>query len=309
MSGLVPRVLGAAIVAAMLTACGGGGGSSSVGGPPPVTPAPTSQASATPTPTATPTPVALQYSGRVLDADHGNAPVTGATVSVGTSFAYVAGSGYVLAGITATTATNADGSFVISASGLPVYLQVIRTGMIAAHRPLPSAPMTALKTIALPTATSDEVAGLNELNANRAKFGSGQGAQPLTLDADVVIAARAHVQDEATQGYFSHVAPGTNVSFSAAYVGSLGGFSANPLFVQENLAEATGVSGSLSIANDVYIGAGANDGHYQNVISKTNLWVGLGEAFGGKPDPGSTGNSSESYFAENYITSTANATP
>ncbi|MDP9024870.1 MAG: hypothetical protein M3N13_05840 [Candidatus Eremiobacteraeota bacterium] len=312
MSGFIPRVLAAAIVAAVLPACGGGGSGSNVGGPPP-TAAPTSQASATPTPgpppTTTPTPAALQYTGRVVDADHGNAPVAGAAVSVGTSFGYVAGSGYVLGGITANTATIADGSFTISGSGSPLYIQIVHAGLISAHRPLPAAPITGLKMLALPTAMIDESAGLSELNVNRAKFGFGQGTQPLTMDADIVLAARAHAQDEALRGYFSHVAPGTNVSFSVAYVDSLGGFNANPLFIQENLAEAPGTSGTLSIANDSYIGAGPNDGHYQNVISKTSLWVGFGEAFGGKPDPGSSGNATESYFVENYIMSTANPAP
>ncbi|GAC1575351.1 MAG: hypothetical protein NVS3B7_07800 [Candidatus Elarobacter sp.] len=309
------RILGMALVAAALAACGGGGSGSGYGGPPPATPGPSATASATPpstaapAPTATPAPVAPRYTGRVVDADRGNAPVAGATVSLGSSFAYVPGLGYVLAGVTASATTASDGSFAIASAGSATLFQVSSAGYVAAHRPLPAAPSTAIGTVSLPTATAHELAGLNELNANRSKYGSGQGAQPLTLDADVELSARAHVQDEAARGYYGHVAPGATIAFSVQYIASLGGFNANPLFIQENLNEAPGTSGSLVLADDGYIALGPSDGHYQNVISKTNLWVGFGEAFGGKPDPNSTANVAETYFAENFVTSTANPMP
>jgi uncharacterized protein YkwD len=312
MSGLVPRVLVAAIVAAALPACSGGGSSSTAGGPPP-TPAPTSQASATPLPsappTATPTPAALQYTGRVVDADHGNAPVAGAFVSVGTSFGYVAGSGYVLTGTTATTTTANDGTFSITGTGAPSYIQVTASGLVAAHRPLPSAPAIAVSTFNLPTATADELAGLAELNSNRSKHGSGQGALPLSLDADMEMSARAHAVDEAVKGYYGHVAPGDPYSFSIHFVAAVGGFSANPYFVQENLDSTPSGLGDLAFADDAYIAQGPADGHFQNVVSKTNLWVGFGEALNGKPDPASSTFTSENYFVENFITSTANPSP
>ena len=298
-------------LAASLPACGGGGGSSG-GGPTPVTPMPTGtpspQASPTPTPTATPNPAALQYTGRVVDADHGNAAVAGATVAVGTSFVY-SGAGYVLGGITATTTTLADGSFAIAGVNAPTFVQVTANGLVPAHRPLPIVPTTALGTIGLPTTTIDELAGLTELNANRAKYGMAQGAQPLSLDADLALAARAHALDEATLGYYGHTSPGTTYAFSPHYVSALGGFSANPYYIQENIDAAPGGVGSLAIVDDAYISGGYGEGHHDNVVSRTNLWVGFGEALNGKPDASSLHNVTENYFVETYTTQTANPSP
>ena len=297
-------------LAASLTACGGGGGSSGSGSTP-VTPVPTGtpamQPSPTATPTATPNPMALQYTGRVVDADHGNAAVAGATVAVGTSFVY-GGVGYVLGGITATTTTLADGSFAIAGVNAPTFVQVSANGLVAAHRPLPLAPATTLGTIGLPAASADELAGLVELNANRAKYGMAQGAQPLSLDADLELAARAHAMDEATLGYYGHTSPGTTYAFSPHFVGALGGFSANPYFIQENLDAGPGGVGSLALADDAYIFGGPGEGHHDNVVSRTNLWVGLGEALRGKPDS-SLQFATEDYFVETYTTQTANPSP
>jgi len=268
------------------------------------------------TPSPSPTPVVPQYTGRVVDSDHGGAPVAGATVSVGTGFAYD-GTGYVISGVTATTTTKADGTFSISIAGAQ-YVQVTAAGLVAAHRPILTAPNQwgfqppagTIGTFQLPTANADELAGLREMNKNRASGGSGQGAQPLTLDADVMLSARAHANDEATQGYYAHVAPGTNYEFSGHYICTpLGGFCANPLFEQENLDGYPASSGSLAQADDVYFAYGPGEGHHDNVVSKTNLWVGFGAAYGGKPDPGSVGNGTESYFVENFITSTSNPSP
>jgi uncharacterized protein YkwD len=328
--------------AAALAACGGGGGGGSTippgggggGGVTPIptatptggttstptpTPTPTGGTTSTPTPTPTPTPtVAPQtLTGSVVDSDHGNAPVSGATVSVGTTWTYGAGSGYVLTGVTATATTKADGTFAISVAGAQ-YVQVTANGLVAAHRPILFAPNQwgfqppagSIGTFQLPTANADELGGLAEMNKNRASGGSGQGAQPLTLDADVMLSARAHAKDEATQGYYSHVSPGTNYAYSGHYVCTpLGGFCANPLYIQENLDEGPGSSGSLALADDVYFANPPGEGHHDNVVSKTNLWVGFGAAYGGKPDPGSVGNGTESYFAENFVTSTANPSP
>ena len=259
-------------------------------------------------PTATPNPAALQYTGRVVDTDHGDAAVVGATVAVGTSFVY-SGAGYDLGGITATTTTLADGSFAIAGVNAPTFVQVTANGLVPAHRPLPIAPTTALGTIGLPTATIDELAGLTELNANRAKYGMAQGALPLSLDADLALAARAHALDEATLGYYGHTSPGTTYAFSPHYITGLGGFSANPYFIQENLDAGPGGVGSLALADDAYIFGGPGEGHHDNVVSRTNLWVGLGEALGGKHDSASPQYATEDYFVENYTTQTANPSP
>jgi hypothetical protein len=303
------------VAAAVFVACGGGGGGgTSGGGPVPATPTPTATQSATPTPTPTVVP---QYTGKVVDSDHGNAPVAGATVSVGGTWTYTPGSGYVLGGVTATTTTKADGTFAISIAGAQ-YVQVQAAALVPAHRPILAAPNQwgfmppagTLGTFSLPTANADELGGLAELNKNRASGGSGHGAMPITLDADVMLSARAHAADEAAKGYYAHTAPGTNYAYSGHYVCTpLGGFCANPFFTQEDLDEYPASSGSLAEADDIYFGYGPGEGHHDNVVSKTNLWVGFGAAYGGKPDPGSVGNGTESYFAENFITSTANPSP
>jgi uncharacterized protein YkwD len=314
----LPSLAALALAAcAALAACGGGGGSTGGGPPPTGAPTPTATPVVTATPTATPTVAPQVVTGSVVDADHAGAPVSGATVSVGSSWVYTAGSGYVLSGVTATAATKPDGTFSISIAGAQ-YVQVTAAGLVAAHRPILTAPNQwnfqppagTIGTFQLPTANADELAGLAEMNKNRASGGSGQGAQPLTLDADVMLSARAHAKDEATQGYYSHISPGTNYAFSLHYVCTpLGGFCANPLFSQENLDEYPVSSGSLAQADDVYFSYGPGEGHHDNVVSKTNLWVGFGAAYGGKPDAGSVGNGTESYFVENFITSTANPSP
>jgi hypothetical protein len=317
------RSFAAVTLIAALAACGGGGGGSTGGGIP-GTPQPTATPTgATPTPTATPSPtptptVAPQtLTGSVVDVDHANAPVAGATVSVGTAWTYSPGSGYILSGVTATATSKADGSFAISIAGAQ-YVQVTATGLVAAHRPILTTPNQwafqppagTIGAFQLPTANADELGGLAEMNKNRATGGSGQGAQPLTLDADEMLSARAHAKDEATQGYYGHISPGTNYAYSGHYVCTpLGGFCANPLFTQENLDEGPGSSGSLALADDVYFANPPGEGHHDNVVSKTNLWVGFGAAYGGKPDPASVGNGTESYFAENFVTSTANPSP
>jgi hypothetical protein len=312
-----PSVAALALAAcATLAACGGGGGGSS--GPPPIiAPTPTATPVVTPTPTPAQTVVPQALTGSVVDVDHANAPVSGAAVSVGTAWTYTPGSGYVLSGVTATATTKPDGTFSINIAGAQ-YVQVTAAGLVAAHRPILTAPnqwgfqppVGTIGTFQLPTANADELAGLAEMNKNRASGGSGQGAQPLTLDADVMLSARAHAKDEATLGYYSHVSPGTNYEFAGHYICTpLGGFCANPLFDQENLDQFPASFGSLATADDVYFGYGPGEGHHDNVVSKTNLWVGFGATYGGKPDPGSVRNGTESYFVENFITSTANPSP
>lgn len=300
--------LAALLAALALSACGGGGGTTPpISGSPPVT--------VSPTPVATGTPaVTLQYTGKVLDADHGSVGVAGATVSVGTTWSFVAASSYVLTGTTATTTTAADGTFTIPVAAAATYVQVSAAGLVSAHRPILTAPNQwgfmppagTLGTFALPTPNSDELAGLAEINKNRALYGAGQGAQPLTLDADVMLSARAHVQDMAAKGYFAHTEPGETYGFSGHYLCTpLGGFCSNPFYLQENIgANAT----SLAVADDGYIALGPGEGHHDNVVSKTNNWVGLGAAYNGVAAP-DIGGTTANYFAENYITSTANPYP
>jgi|GEM_PF-6080904 len=294
----------------VLSGCGGGGGSS----PAPIAPGPpaagpSAAPSATPTTSATAAPASRTFTGRIIDGDHGNAPVDGATVTLGTTLAYAAG-GYAVRGTTATAKTAADGTFSIAATAAQLFFEVDAPGLVSLHRPLPPA-SAAFGDLTLPTATSEDLAGLAELNKNRAQLGHGNGAVALTLDADLELLARYRVNDMATNGYFGHTAPGQTRGATEVYLCTIavGAFCATPvgypIYDQENLdADAS----SQAQAEDGYIALGSHDGHYQNVISKTDLWIGFGEALNGKVSPG-FGGVTQSYFAEEFFTSTPNADP
>ncbi len=301
----------AAVAMPILIGCGGGGGSSSPTGSfvQPTAGPPTTPSSPPTSPSSAPTASSLSFSARVVDGDHGNAAVSGAAVTVGTALSYV-GSAYVVAGSKTTATTAADGSFTVSAMRNQVFMEVDAPGLVSLHRPLP-ATSGGLGTLTLPTATSEDLSGLAELNKDRAQLGTGAGAVPLTLDADLELLARYRVNDMATKGYYGHTAPGQSRAASVVYLCSIdtGAFcaspTATPIYNQENLdADAS----SQADAEDAYVEAGSTDGHYQNVISTRNLWVGFGEALNGRPAPG-FGGATASYFAEEFFTTSPNPLP
>ena len=295
-----------------LAACGGSGAASTGPGSGPQVPALPPAPSTAPAPTTTPTPKPVPlYAGRVLDADHGNAPIGGATVTVGTGFAYT-GAGYALSGVTATVSSNADGTFAILPSGA-TYVQITAPGVAPAHRPIAAATNFAGFDAAafapalfrLPTPNADELGGLAEVNINRAKFGAGSGALALSLDADLIVAARAFANDMAANGYLAHTKPGTAYAYFSSAACQLGSFCFNPFYDDENIAGGTtagavtpGAAGfNLASTNDAYIGQGPADGHYQRVLNATNIFVGLGASYNGI---GLGGAPYGSYFVEGY---------
>jgi hypothetical protein len=290
---LVPRaVLGALAGASLLAACGGAGGvAASVAVAPPSAPA---SSSSTP---------AANVAGSVVDAELA-APVgiAGALVRVGTSFA----SG-VIGGVVASATSAADGSFVLavpSTASLPMlpppiqppapYPQVPTPppGTVAAlfveidapayatlHRVLYlSAGTVSAGSFALARPSSDELAALAQLNADRAWLGAGAGAAPLALDDDLVLTARFVATTMATAGFYAHLYPGTaeavNVQY-CAWPGFCGRYVAGPA---EN--EDTGVAGLVQAEAD-YIAEGPSGSHYAAIVEPRNWWVGFGEAFDG----------------------------
>ncbi len=291
----------------LLLGCGGGGGSSPTGS----FVQPTAGPTATPTtaPSSAPTASPLSFSARIVDTDHGNAAVAGATVTLGTAIAYN-GTAYVVGGTTTTAKSALDGTFTAAGIHGQLFIEIDAPGLVSLHRPLPATSAN-LGTLALPTATSEDLSGLAELNKHRANLGNGAGARPLTLDADLELLARYRVNDMATKGYYGHTPPGQTRGGSEIYLCTIavGAFCATPLqspmYDQENLD--VDVLNQVE-AEDNFIDLGPNDGHYQNIVSKTNCWVGFGEVLNGKVAPG-LGGSFANYFAQEFFTSTANPDP
>ncbi len=281
-------VLGAVAGALLLAACGGGGGSA-------VSPsAPTPAASATP---AVAAPVNI--AGSVLD---GSLGIAGAVVRIGTTF-----TGGTLGGVLASATSGADGSFAVAvplATSLPalpppiqppapyppvptpppgtaatVFVQIDAPGYASLHRIVYLAAGAVVSgALALPRPTTDELAALAQLNADRARLGSGGGTAPLALDADLVLTARFVATAMATDGFYAHLYPGTSEAINVQYCawpGFCGRYVSGPA---EN--EDTGVASLLQAEAD-YVAEGPSGGHFAAIVEPRNLWVGFGEAFGG----------------------------
>lgn len=306
------------IAAAALAACGGGGGTSptptvtqtSQGTGPTASPSPSASATAT----ATGSGVGTAYTGKVVSTDSGNSAVSGATVTIGNAFTYQT-NGYALSGVVATATTAADGTFTINVPTGTAYLQVAATGLISAHRPIQTTanswgvtpPANAFGTIGLPTETADDAPELAAINSDRATLANANGKLALTLDADMELSARAVTKNEGTIGYYAHIQPGTNYGWSGHYTCTVlvGAFCANPIFQNESLGAGPSETSTQMEAGNIALGP--SDGHYQLVISQTNLFVGLGEYLNGVPDVNTV--TSENYQAQEYLTTTANPSP
>jgi uncharacterized protein YkwD len=282
-----------------IVACSGGGSNSGNG----ITPiGPTS------------TPQKQSISGTITDLDTGT-PLAGAAVAIGTSFA-----GGTLSGIAAQTNTATDGSYTIAYTGsAPPFIQIAANGYVTLHKlltltpvvapsPVPTLPPGAVTLPAyhLTKPTAHELAALTQLNADRAKYGTGNGAAPLSFDEDIVEVARWRANDMATLGYFSHTEPGTNLgSAGIKYcIGKaptvVGGFCSEDGFaIDENIAACS--CGDLITGEMAYMAEGPSGGHFQTVVAMTNSWVGFGEAYGGKTyDPiGMPG--PMNYFVEEFV--------
>ena len=309
---------------AVLAACGGGGGASSPApsGPTPTTASSTATATASPTATATASSTTSSstsstYTGRVVSTDSGNASVSGARILVGTAWTYQ-GQGYAISNVLSTATTAANGSFSINLPANATFIEVDAAGLVSAHRPVQTTPNSwgvgplanSFGTIGLPTATADDFAELPVVNYDRATLGTGNGALALSLDADMELAARATTKNEGTLGYYAHEQPGTNYGFGIHYTCTVlvGAFCANPIYQDESLgAGPTETSVQMEQGN---IALGPSDGHYQLVISATNLFVGFGEYLGGVPPGGSpTSVTTYNYQAQEYLTTSDNPSP
>jgi uncharacterized protein YkwD len=219
------------------------------------------------------------------------APIAGATVALGNSFA-----GGALGGISAQSTTAADGSYVLSGySASARYLQVSVPGDAVVLHAAVSPGGGALADVLLSTPTADEVAGFNQINADRAAHGSGAGAKPVILDEYLLETARYRANDMATAGYFSHTPP--------AGAGR-DGYSEYALLAQglpyagwgENIA--VGYASLQAADANGYMSEGPGGGHYDNIIDAHNVWAGLAAVYNGKPLPPYTPNYSAEEFGK-----------
>lgn len=285
------RSCGALLALAALAACGGGGSSIPSGQPSQGQPA----AGSAPTPGTTPA-AASRTTGAVYactwtgSSCSKGAPIGGASVAVGSSLA-----GGTLGGIAAQATTAADGSYVLNAVPASArYLQVSVAGNpVVLHAAVTPGSGT-FPDVLLSTPTADEIAGFNQINADRAAHGTGSGANPLALDEYLLETARYRANDMATFGYFSHDPP------SGA---GLSGWNEYQLLAKglpysgwgENIA--LGFS-SLTAAENAYISEGPTGGHYDNIVNASNVWTGLAAVYNGKALPPYTPNYSAEEFAQ-----------
>lgn len=302
-------IFGTAVLAAgLLAACGGGTGSVSA---PAVVPQ-------TSTPAATTTPPTAQLQGKVVDAESTGSPgIAGATVRIGTAFRLG-----MISGVIATATTAPDGSFTapvplttslpaaipIPGSGTAtappqttntLFVQVDATGFVPYHNVVflwvgaVSAPSFAIAHLG-----PNDMAALATLNADRARLGTGDGTTPLLLDSNATLTARFATITEATQGFFSHTYPGTQTPVGGTFYCPLTYFCGRYYAASES--EVLG--GDIVSQELGYIAEGPSGGHYQAVISPTNVWVGFGQA-SGLPPVGGQGTAN--YAAQDYITATS----
>ena len=272
----------------MIAGCGGGGASA----PPAVSHTPASVATPSPAPqgpppTAAPSnaPIAgtAQLSGIVADHDRNDGALAGAIVSIGTSFA-----GGVLGGIAATVITGAGGGYAFaSVPPQAIFMEVDAPGYISSHRFIAlTATAIVAKPVLMTRASADESAALTQINADRARLGTGNGSTALTLDADAEITARFRAAEMAAGGWYSHIEPGTNTAANDLEWCAIGGFCGN-VFVENENIDANLPGTTLETAEAAYIAEGPSGGHDQTIVSPLDVWAGFGEALNGAPfEPG-----------------------
>ena len=228
--------------------------------------------------------------------------IASAVVRVGTTFA-----GGAPGGVIAHATSAADGTFSVPvslAASLPalpaplqppspypqiptpppgtvatLFIEIEATGYATLHRVLYlSAGNVAAGAFGLVRPTSDELAALAQLNADRARLGNGAGVLPLGLDNDLVLTARFVATTMATDGFYAHRYPGTAEAVNVQYCAWPGFCSRYVAGPTEN--EDTGVA-SLVQAEAAYIAEGPSGGHFAAIVNSRNLWVGFGAASGG----------------------------
>jgi uncharacterized protein YkwD len=219
------------------------------------------------------------------------APIAGASVAIGSSLA-----GGALGGISAQTATAADGSYVLGGYAANArYLQVSLAGNPVVLHAAVTAGNATFPDMLLATPTADEVSGFNQVNADRAAHGSGTGKNPVILDEYLLETARYRANDMATAGYFAHTPPaGAGLSGSAEYALLAKGLPYAGW--GENIA--LGYASLQAADANGYMIEGPGGGHYENIIDTRNVWVGLAAVYNGKALPPYTPNYSAEEFGK-----------
>jgi hypothetical protein len=295
------RVLGslAFVAAAALAACGGGGSGSSGGGSGVI---PTSQPTVAATPTPTPTPVTV--AGTVVEYAS-SAALGGFTVTIGSipnsstcllSESNTVNACGVPASPTYTAVTTATGAFSVTIPTAGTYMLTIGSGPTYAtlHRSISvTSSGLSLGTLKVAALSTDEQAWLADINTQRTTVSYPVSFSNLSVDeyaeeqarAEVAaIVSGAAVYGDATEGVYgaNYVAsPGalnTSVLGAADLVGSASGYlTADAQWMAE---KANCPNGNWQTCNYA-----ENTGHYMNLSSTSDVWIGLGESSASFSDP------------------------
>lgn len=301
---LLPVIFTACITAATLVACGGGGGTST----PVVTDSPPGASRATPSTTPTPLPLsgvvrdlgAQRFSG---DGASPGPAIAGATVVVGPVLITGATPPATLPAGDVAAVTAADGSFTIGgvATVNASYVMVFPSAgdtHVSLHD-VAKITGTALQPLHLYNPRADEIAELAQTNTDRAQNGN---APPVIFDEAAFETARAHADFENVNGYYQHCIPSTNCyvnvtpqapppTYAPQYVSPddlynyLNGAKAQPAGLNA-IENACYGGGSTWASCDNFFMAekagpiGGTQGHYQNIIGASHVWLGLGDAGG-----------------------------
>jgi hypothetical protein len=313
---MIARVFGLMLIASALTACGGGGGG---GGTTPAAPGGSSGITVT-TPTPSPSPTSNSVSnitGKAVDSASG-LPLVGFTVTVGAmpSGACVAAQtpSSMPCGVPAapivTTTTAGDGSFSIAAPiSASSMLTIGKDAMYAALHRTVTASSPALGTIKILALTADEQAWVADINMLRATAAVPTSYANLTVD---------EYAEEQAHAWTAGILAGTATygdagygPFQAAYIASPGAIygAAGALAVDANPGPLSFTYGTETVpaGSPGYITADAEwingekaacpggnwstcshatGGHYVNLATTQNVWIGVGEA---GPAPAYTG--------------------
>jgi hypothetical protein len=279
-----------------IAACGGGGGSSPGGG---TTVVPT----AAPTIAATPTAAALSVSGTAQEYTSG-AALGGFTVTVG----QVPNAATCLNGEAAnsmpcgipasplpTVTTSATGAFSIALPTAGTYMLTIgkdatyatlhRTITVVAGTPL------ALGTVKIAALSADEQAWVTDVNNQRANVSTPVSFANLAVDEYAEEQARAEVAAIVSGAQpYGDVTEGTFLNYYVASPGAMYGGASVAALVSS--ADAYLTADGLWMAEKANCPNGwqacsfaSNTGHYINISSTGNVWLGLGESASSYNDP------------------------
>jgi len=296
-------------LAACLAACGGGGSGTSGGGSS-VLPAGTGTATPkptpvpTPTPTVTPTPAPIVLSGTAVEYTSG-AALSGFAVTVGavpvastclTGESNTSDACGVPGNPSYTGTTTASGTFSVTVPAAGTYMLTIANGATYAtlHRSvtIPAAGL-AIGTVKVAALSTDEQAWLADLNNQRATVSTPVSFSNLVIDEyaeeqaraeAAAVASGAQPYGDATESlYIGYYAASPGVIYSTAggaadLVGAASGYlTADTQWMAEKANCPSGNWQTCTFA--------ANTGHYINISTTANVWVGVGESSTSFSDP------------------------